>query len=277
MPTGQAHAAAPAQEAEFAQFMVANDRLKARREFSAQLPEAFTRALTSGLIAYSDKGRVAGVIAIGNYKVRRTGAINKFIEQMILPERVMQPDEAAEDSDTQAEQRIGQVSVFVIVAARLFGGAGIMNIAQDGDAITASHAALSGDTRAGRGQDEAEGGAAVHFTFDVDDAMVLLEDAAGNGKAQAGAFGLGGEERIEQPVNIFRWDADAVVLDSHTQQGLIFLMLQAGDFGVGRDHGGGDVQPAAGFHGIQGIEEEVDESLLQMALIPVNQVWRGGK
>src|SRR5262245_34799210 len=43
-----------------------------------------------------------------------------------------------------------------------------------------------------------EGRAAVQLARDGDCTLVLLDDAAGDGKSEPGAVGFGGEERIEQ-------------------------------------------------------------------------------
>src|SRR6476646_5754965 len=98
----------------------------------------------------------------------------------------------------------------------------------------------------------------------ADLACMLLNNSVCDGKAKARAAGLtfarnvfGGEERVINPVDVLRRDSGAAVTDVH---------LNA--VSVGR----ADVQRAAlARHGVFGVEEEVQEHLLQLAGIPVDQ------
>src|SRR5690349_20640361 len=62
---------------------------------------------------------------------------------------------------------------------------------------------------------EEHGGAAAFLAVDRDRAAVFLHDGLGDAEAQAGAGGLGGEERVEQLGQRTARDADAGVDHAH--------------------------------------------------------------
>src|SRR5205085_1293980 len=68
-PTFDAHAAAVAEKADFAKFVIANDEAEFGIEFLAEFGEAFADALASGVIADTDGSAVAGVIAISDDEI----------------------------------------------------------------------------------------------------------------------------------------------------------------------------------------------------------------
>ena len=77
-----------------------------------------------------------------------------------------------------------------------------------------SSAAVDGLARM-PGQVDLEGRSLARFAVDVDEAVVLLDDAVDRGQAQAGALAhlLGGEERLEDVVQGLLVHAAAVVAD----------------------------------------------------------------
>src|SRR6185437_16557800 len=67
-----------------------------------------------------------------------------------------------------------------------------------------------------QGKLKVEGSAGAYSAFDADFAGMLLDDSIGDGKPQTGAApvarprrGLGGEERIVDPLQVLRGDAAA--------------------------------------------------------------------
>ena len=101
----------------------------------------------------------------------------------------------------------------------------------------------------GKGDDE--GGAAVDLAVHLDVAVMLLDDVVDDGQAQAGPLAdrLGGEERIEYLFQVLFRDAAAVVLEADGD-------LLAALFAADRD-------PALALDGVDGVDEQVDEQLLQ--------------
>ena len=96
-----------------------------------------------GVITHADKGAVAGIVAIRYDEVGRAGALNKLVEEMRLVERMAEPEMAAVSLDEELNEGIFQVAILVIIPARLFGRAGIMDVTDDGDLESAGHAASS--------------------------------------------------------------------------------------------------------------------------------------
>src|SRR4029077_3213530 len=105
-------------------------------------------------------------------------------------------------------------------------------------------------------QHEAEAGALVDFALHLDLSAVRGDDAMADGEPERGALahGLGGEERAEDLVQVLARDAYA---------------------GVG--HGEGhriaafpprlDLDPPPGRRGVEGVHEEGEQGLAQLALV----------
>ena len=53
-----------------------------------------------------------------------------------------------ETFDEEAEGGVGEAAIFVIIAARLFGGAGVMDVAEDRNPASTGHEASSGNAAA---------------------------------------------------------------------------------------------------------------------------------
>src|SRR5215472_2546704 len=87
----------------------------------------------------------------------------------------------------------------------------------------------------------------------LDRAAVFLDDAIGDGEAQARAFarGLGRKERVVNAVEVFGGNAGARIADIHAGAGLL----------APRAYG----ERAAALHGVTRIQEQVQEDLLQLA------------
>jgi hypothetical protein len=100
---------------------------KPRPEFAQTQPDT----LTGGLIAYAQVRGVAGIIAIGDDVLEIPRLCQKAIEQVILMERLAEPDEVTVKPDRESEQRVRQMADFKIIASRLFCRTRVMDIAED--------------------------------------------------------------------------------------------------------------------------------------------------
>ena len=103
-------------------------------------------------------------------------------------------------------------------------------------------------------------GACADRAFDMDFAGVLLNDAVADREAEAGAAfvagqGLGGEERIVDALEMLGSDAGTGVGDK--------------GFDVAVDQSNDAQAPASG-HGVFGVQEQVEEDLLQLAGVAVD-------
>src|SRR5262245_39670711 len=101
--------------------MVAQSRLQLLAEFSPKFLDTFASALAGRVITQTQGPRVAGIVAIGDEVIQPVRSVQKAVEQMILIERIAQPEVAAVGTDEDAEERIGQAAPFVIIAAGLLG------------------------------------------------------------------------------------------------------------------------------------------------------------
>ena len=97
-----------------------------------------------------------------------------------------------------------------------------------------------------------EAGALAGRGFETDGATVVVDDLGDDREAEAYAFFFRGEEWIEDLFAGLGRDAGAGVFDDDCDSGPHVLRF-------GRD---GNVEPAAAFHGLIGVGDEVDEDLL---------------
>jgi hypothetical protein len=104
-----------------------------------------------------------------------------------------------------------------------------------------------------------EAGALAGLAGDADVAAVALDDGVADRQAEAGAGALlGGEEGVEDARQVFGGDALAGVADGDLgAHAAAFLQPVAARQG----------EPAAVGHGLEGIHDEVDEHLLQLAQV----------
>src|SRR5260370_410517 len=86
-------------------------------------------------------------------------------------------------------------------------------------------------------------------------AAMRLDDSAAEGESYAGAVRLGGKERLENAFRSFDRKPDARIADRHHQL-TVFAPLR-------RYH----EHAAVSFHGLDAIEHEVHENLLQLDTI----------
>jgi len=101
-------------------------------------------------------------------------------------------------------------------------------------------------------------------------AAELGDDAVHGGQAQAGAFalGLGGEERLERPVDDVLGHPGAGVADFQADVPPRRQPDAAGSMvRVDTLAGGGDDQLPACGHGVAGVDGQVDEDLLDLARV----------
>ncbi len=104
---------------------------------------------------------------------------------------------------------------------------------------------------------------------------MLAEDAAGDGQAETGASGFVRDKRREQAGQDFGGDSRAGIADFDLDLGLAFFGFEAGDMFGGEHDFGAKGQRAAAVHGVDGVEEEVEERLLELARVGVDQVLAG--
>src|SRR5580658_6952788 len=121
---------------------------------------------------------------------------------------------------------------------------------------------LGGDSLAAQREIEGEGGSLPGMALHANLSGVFLDDAVGDGKAEAGAAGLafarrslGGEERIVNALNMLRGNAGSGIGDA-----------DADALPVERGH----AQRAAARHGVFCVQEQVQEHLLQSSRIALN-------
>src|SRR5882757_200751 len=125
-------------------------------------------------------------------------------------------------------------------------------------------------TGAGGWELQLEGSANAELALDVDLAGMLLHNSVADGKSEACALvsavlrlGLGGKERIVDAVEMFSLDAASGVLDAyqHTSSTVEGRNLKRG--------------VRSSEHRILRVQHQVEDDLLQLALIPVNacEVW----
>ena len=113
--------------------MVAEGGAQVGAESLAEFSEAFPGALAGGIVAEADEGCVAGVIAVGNDVIEVGAAFEELVEEMAFEQRLAQPDVVAIETGKGATEGIVDFPQLVVVAAGLFGGAGVMDVAQDAE------------------------------------------------------------------------------------------------------------------------------------------------
>ena len=116
----------------FAQLVIAEGGGEVWGEAASQFSQTLRGAGEGGGIAHADKARVAGVVAIRDHEIRRGGLIEKQVQQMVVRERIPLPEIIAIEPDGQTPGRVGN-GVDKKIPARLFRGAGVMDVADDGE------------------------------------------------------------------------------------------------------------------------------------------------
>jgi len=124
---------AATEQGSFAQFMIAQGEPGPVAKFRAQFAQTFPRALHGGRVTDTDKAGVTRVIADGDEIIGRPDFRQKAVELPSLLKRVTHPDHVPVGTGDGAEEGIANVTAFVIVAARAFGGAGVVDVAYNGD------------------------------------------------------------------------------------------------------------------------------------------------
>jgi len=100
---------------------------------------------------------------------------------------------------------------------------------------------------------------------------MALNDALRDGEPQTRAVFLGGEERFEEAVEIFRGDARAIVRDGDAH---VRSADRAGVRGE-RDDFSGHGEFARRPHGFDGVEQKIYEGLLQLVIVAFDRVGGG--
>jgi hypothetical protein len=124
------------------------------------------------------------------------------------------------------------------------------------------------------GQVYPEGRALVRFAVNVDETVVLLDDAVNRGQSQAGAFArlLGGEKRLEKFIQSFPVHAAAFV--AYSQQNIVSGDESCMVGAIGFIEGGaprfdGDLSHAR--NGVPGVDSQVRQSLVNMGGIHLDR------
>ena len=120
--------------------MISESHSQIRPEGLAQFAQAFPRALASCVVADSHETRVARIVSICDGKVSRARLPKEILQQVILVERLSLPNEVPPYRESASQQRIGYTPQFVIIAARLFGRAGVVDVAYNCERDSCSHA-----------------------------------------------------------------------------------------------------------------------------------------
>lgn len=121
--------------------------------------------------------------------------------------------------------------------------------------------------RSGLGEREDELGSLAEGGVDGDPSLVGVEDAAGGGEAEACAAGLGGEVRAEDFLLRLRVDPRAGV-DDVDPHGTGLVGFEGGG-GAEDEFAGLVAGRVGGAHGLEGVEEEVEDGLLDESGIDV--------
>jgi hypothetical protein len=118
--------------------MVAKGKFQSIAKGLAKLLEAFLSAGEGSVVADSNKGRIARVIAVANHPIRVTRFADELVEEVVLRERISPPNEVPVKPDEQAQERIGN-DVQLRTTSRLFQGACEVDIAENEDSQAAVH------------------------------------------------------------------------------------------------------------------------------------------
>ena len=122
------------------------------------------------------------------------------------------------------------------------------------------------------GDQDFEGRALTVGALDVDQTTSLLDHAIDRGQAQAGAFGLCREERVEEVREPLRRDTDAGVANHELDVRTRFDAQPEGRPRLEHLHDGRrDAQGATLRHGILGVERQVENDLLDLAAVDQHQ------
>jgi len=138
MPAGEPHAALPAEDAEFAQLVIANGSGEPGSEPVPKLGQTFACALTGRVVTDAHKSGVTRVIAVGDNVIGRIGTTQKRIQQMVVGERIPQPNESAMEPEREPERGIPDDIEFVTPPLS-FRFAGIVNITDNDDSSRVRH------------------------------------------------------------------------------------------------------------------------------------------
>src|SRR4051794_37581495 len=111
--------------------MIAKRGAQSRAKARSQFLETFASALAGGGVADAHTRRVATVVAVGDDVIGGARLVQESVEEVVLPEWLMQPNETPVRADEEAQQRVGDALELVIITARLLGRAGVMNVAQN--------------------------------------------------------------------------------------------------------------------------------------------------
>src|ERR1017187_8730232 len=113
--------------------MVTDGEPRAVAEFRAEFAETFLRTLAGRGVTHAHIPGVARIISVGHEIIQRPGFGQKTVELLSLIERMTHPDPMPVGARDRAEQGIGDGAKFVIFAAGALVGAGVMDVAQNGD------------------------------------------------------------------------------------------------------------------------------------------------
>ena len=152
-----------AEGGDLAQLVVAVIGAEVGAESVAQVLQAFPRTLVSRVVAHADEGGVAGVIAVGDDIIERGAALDELVKEMVLAQGRALPDVVAKPVGEGARQGIGDGAILEVLAARLFSGAGVMDVAQYAERAGAHGVHVGGAAPAPSTQPVARGGVGANL------------------------------------------------------------------------------------------------------------------
>src|SRR5882672_8739376 len=107
-PARQPHPTAAAKEARLSQFMVSHGQSQTFPESLSQFFETLTGAFARCLVADPHKCGIARIITVRDGIIELRAVLEEAVEQMVLIQRLMQPNETTVQAEDKSKQRIGQ-------------------------------------------------------------------------------------------------------------------------------------------------------------------------
>ena len=130
---------------------------------------------------------------------------------------------------------------------------------------------ISGFLRDDREQD-LKRGTLVGLALDTDGPAMLLNDAPGNGEAQASAAALRAEKRTKQTTDIFRCNANSIILNGDVQSSRLFGTRSSATPRSRGNRLSRHGKATARTHGFDCVEQQVHECLFQLVIVTAQEI-----